>query len=61
MRVAAPAMASNTNVRLTIDLTGANGDETIRAIAYDAAARGFAAARAASSSDFQRKVRNTIP
>lgn len=47
--------------RLAIYLEGANGDETIRRIAYDAAAQGFAASRMAAKADFARKVRNNIP
>ncbi|MDB5458155.1 MAG: hypothetical protein JWP92_3740 [Caulobacter sp.] len=45
----------------TIDLTGANGDATIRAIAYDAAIQGFQAARVAAGADLARKGRNVIP
>lgn len=53
----------NTTITLhqTIDLTGANGDAAIRAIAYGAAVEGFQAARAASAGDLARKSRNQIP
>lgn len=59
MPVASPFARSE--IKLTINLEGANGDETIRRIAYDAAAQGFAAARVASRSDLNRKTRNLIP
>lgn len=52
---------ARSEVKLTINLEGANGDETIRRIAYDAAAQGFAAARVAAKSDFSRRVKNSIP
>lgn len=52
---------ARSEVKLTINLEGANGDETIRRIAYDAAAQGFAAARVAARSDLTRKTRNVIP
>ena len=40
--------------QISIDLTGANGDETIRQISYEAAARGTAQAIATSRSDAQK-------
>ena len=39
------------NTTIKIDLTGANGDATIRQIAYDAAARGAATAYSRASQD----------
>jgi phage-related tail protein len=42
--------------RVTIDLAGANGDETIRKIAYQAAAQGGAAAYAAAVRDVPRNM-----
>jgi hypothetical protein len=42
--------------RVTIDLAGANGDETIRRIAYQAAAQGGAAAYAAAVRDVPRNM-----
>lgn len=39
------------NTTIKIDLTGANGDDTIRQIAYDAAARGAATAYSRASQD----------
>lgn len=55
------AAFSRSEFHMTLNLEGANGDETIRRIAYDAAAQGFAAARMAAKGDLARKVRNTIP
>lgn len=43
--------------RQTINLEGANGDETIRQIAYDAAAQGFSAAVARSRADMSNMQR----
>lgn len=45
----------------TINMEGANGDATIRAIAYDAARQGFQATRAAATNDLARRMENTIP
>lgn len=55
------AATTRIEARLSIDLTGANGDATIRQISYEAAMRGFHAARAAASADLARKSRNIIP
>lgn len=49
------------DLKQTINLEGANGDETIRSIAYDAAARGFQATRAAVKSDLGQRAKNAIP
>lgn len=45
------------DLRVSINLDGANGDEAIRQVAYEAAARGTMAAIAASKSDQQQAAR----
>ena len=55
---------STINYRVTVDLTGANGDETIRAIAYQAASQGaqaaFAMARKQIPADMARRANQRL-
>lgn len=64
MKVAPASVARAADFRMTLNLEGANGDETIRRIAYQAAFEGAAAARSLAVQDAQvlqaRKARGAI-